>query len=284
MQGRTTKTTDCASVRELLIDFEAERLDAGARARVAAHLEGCAACRQAAALEAELTSALDRLPRHHAPAALRRRLAAMVAPPAAVAKERPGDVHPAEARKLRAMIVAMTAVLAVLVVAFVAQRMAPRGESPAAGAHVSADLVAEVVNDHLRVVSSTHPVDIESGGIHQVKPWFLGRLEFAPRVTFSGDADFPLVGGSVGYVHDRRAAVFVFKRRLHTITLLVFPPDGLGMPDDARAPVRLGRLAVTETSARGFSVLLWRDGELGYALVSDVNRQDLEQLAVKINE
>jgi hypothetical protein len=30
-------------------------------------------------------------------------------------------------------------------------------------------------------------------------------------------------------------------------------------------------------------VLLWRDGGLGYALVSDVNPRDLETLAAKIN-
>jgi anti-sigma factor RsiW len=153
---------------------------------------------------------------------------------------------------------------------------APR--PPVGGA---SELVAEAVNDHIRVISSTHPVDIESGGIHQVKPWFTGRLDFAPRVGFSGDDDFPLVGGSVGYFRDRKAAVFVFKRRLHTITLLVFPPEGLTWPTNGLS--RVGRLSVSETNARGFSVLTWRDGGLGYALVSDVNVRDLEALAVRLN-
>ena len=38
---------------------------------------------------------------------------------------------------------------------------------------------------------------------------------------------------------------------------------------------RRGRAEVYRTSARGFNVLLWRDGELGYALVSDVSAGDL---------
>jgi anti-sigma factor RsiW len=159
--------------------------------------------------------------------------------------------------------------------------VATRVTAPRAPAGAPLELVAEAVNDHIRVISSTHPVDIESGGIHQVKPWFTGRLEFAPRVAFSGDADFPLVGGSVGYFRDRKAAVFVFKRRLHTITLLVVPPDGLAWPTEGLA--RVGRLSVSEASARGFSVLMWRDGGLGYVLVSDVNVRDLEALAGKIN-
>jgi anti-sigma factor RsiW len=36
------------------------------------------------------------------------------------------------------------------------------------------------------------------------------------------------------------------------------------------------------TTARGFSVILWRAGELGYALVSDVERPELTQLGVKL--
>ena len=159
--------------------------------------------------------------------------------------------------------------------------VAVRTTTPRPSAGGASEMVREAVNDHLRVVSSSHPVEIESGGIHQVKPWFTGRLEFAPRIAFSGDAEFPLVGGSIGYFRDRKAAVFVFKRRLHTITLLVFPPDGLDWPTDGLA--QLGPLSVAEESSRGFSVLLWRDGAFGYVLVSDVNSRDLEMLAARLN-
>ena len=36
---------------------------------------------------------------------------------------------------------------------------------------IAVSVVAEAINDHLRVLYSEHPVEIESGGIHQVKPW-----------------------------------------------------------------------------------------------------------------
>jgi anti-sigma factor RsiW len=45
----------------------------------------------------------------------------------------------------------------------------------------------------------------------------------------------------------------------------------------------VGALSVSEQDSRGFSVLLWQDAGLGYALVSDVNRRDLETLAARIN-
>jgi anti-sigma factor RsiW len=149
------------------------------------------------------------------------------------------------------------------------------------GADVLGEAVGEAVNDHLRVVASTHPVEIEGGGIHQVRPWFTGRLDFAPPVTFSGDADFPLVGGSVGYFHEHKAAVFSFRRRLHAITLLVLPSAGLDWPERDLVPV--GPLSVAVQSARGFTVLLWRDRGFGYVLVSDVNRAELERLATLID-
>ena len=270
-----------------LRDHAAGRLDGRERAEVGAHLERCASCRHAAAVEAELTGALERLPARAAPPALRRRLEALVDPAAralAPAAEAPAAVdgprkgaRSVEGRRGSMWAASFVSACAAAALVLIATRLT----APGPGAGGASELVAEAVNDHIRVTSSTHPVDIESGGIHQVKPWFTGRLEFAPRVAFSGDDDFPLVGGSVGYVRDRKAAVFVFKRRLHTITLLVFPPEGLTWPNDNVS--RIGRLSVSETSTRGFSVLTWRDGGLGYALVSDVNVRDLEALAGRIN-
>ena len=83
--------------------------------------------------------------------------------------------------------------------------------------------------------------------MHQVRPWLTGRLDFAPVIPFGGDADFPLRGGTVEYFLDRRAAVAVYGRRLHTVTLIVTRADGLPWPDatlgrDERA--RLQRAAV----------------------------------------
>ena len=134
-------------------------------------------------------------------------------------------------------------------------------------------LTHEAINDHLRITFSEHPIEIASGGIHQVKPWFAGKVDFAPVIGFSGDDDFPLVGGSVAYFIDRKAAAFLFQRRLHKISLLVFPIDGLPLP-------RAGSQA---RSARGFNVLFWQANGLGYALVSDVDAAELGALAQRLS-
>lgn len=261
---------NCDDVRIQLLDYQRGRLPLPAQGELRAHLEACPDCTRADAVEHELTSILEhRLPQHPASLALKRRLAAQW--PAAAAVERSWWSR-WQPQLTPALAVAALVLVAAPVLYY--ERAASRLVSERAG------MVGEAVNDHLRLLSSQHPLDIESGGIHQVKPWFAGRLDFAPVVVFEGDADFPLRGGAVGYFRDRKAAVFVYARRLHPISLLVFRADGLPWP--ARDLTRIGPVDAYATTERGFNVILWRRGELGYALVSDVDARELRQLATRM--
>ena len=260
----------CDDVRLRLLDGQRGRLPAGEETKVRAHVAECASCAHEEQAERLLTDALEhRVPQHPASPALKRRLAA--------AWPAPESPSPARWRvRWRVWAPALAAAMvAVVLVPLLSSPPAMLGGRAGMGA-----MVTEAVNDHLRVVSSEHPLDIASGGVHQVKPWFEGRLDFAPVVAFGGDADFPLQGGAVGWFIDRKAATFVFKRRLHAISLFVFRAEGL--PWSARGRERLGTIDVLPTTARGFNVLLWRDGDLGYALVSDVDATELRDLAGRI--
>jgi len=259
----------CADVRLHLLDYQQGRLPAAVHGEVRGHLDGCAECSRADAVEHELTVALEqRLPQHPSSLALKRRLARQYAAPPA---------EPSWWRRARPALVPAIAVAGIVLVAAPAFYY---GRSAARQASERAGMVTEAVSDHLRVLSSQRPLEVESGALHQVKPWFEGRLDFAPVVPFEGDAGFPLKGGAVGYFRDRKAAVFVYARRLHPITLVVFRADGLAWP--ARDLTPIGALSAYATSERGFNVLLWRRGELGYALVSDLNDAELRELAAKL--
>jgi anti-sigma factor RsiW len=118
-------------------------------------------------------------------------------------------------------------------------------------------------------------VEVESSDMHRVKPWFEGRLDFAPT-SFAGDDQFPLEGASVGYFVDRKAAVFVYRARLHVVTLFVMRAEGLSWPASAGGP------PTGVQTDRGFHAILWRHADLGYALVSDVNEDDLRKLAQRV--
>jgi anti-sigma factor RsiW len=254
---------DCTETRNHLHDSQRGTLTGELRARVDSHLAECNACRWEDAVERELSAVLqDRLPRPRAPEALRRSIEKQLMgkpPPAS------GDIR----RTRRVSLFASAAFAAAAVFAILLWKP-----------HGSDAMLAEAVNDHLRVLYSEHPVEIESGGIHQVKPWFTGRLDFAPVTAFAGDDEFPLQGGAVSYFVDRKAAAFIFKRRLHVITLFVFRAEGL--PWSALATQPVGGVRGTLETSRGFHVLMWRKDDLGYALVSDVDPRDLQMLAVKV--
>jgi anti-sigma factor RsiW len=130
------------------------------------------------------------------------------------------------------------------------------------------DVVArEAVGDHLRILIAPH-LDVEASDMHQVKPWFAGKLEFVPPVTFLGDDDFPLRGGALVVFDGHKAAAFVYHRRLHVISLFVYP-----------SPETTGR---TETTRAGFHVIAWRVGDVGMTLVSDVGWDDLRALEARL--
>jgi len=257
----------CDEARALLLDAQRGRLPADRRATLDAHVAGCEACAHEETAETLLSEMLEhRLPQHAAPLALKRRLAATW-PDAPAAAPAP----PWWAGWRRALVPALA--VGVLLLAALPLYYQPSGGG-------GAPMVTEAVNDHLRLLTSQHPVDIESGGMHQVKPWFEGRLDFAPVVRFLGDDDFPLRGGAVGYYLDRKAAVFVFHRRLHAVTLLVFRADGL--PWARRGLEPIGGVQAQVTTSRGFNAIVWREGELGYALVSDVEMPELLKLVGKL--
>ena len=261
---------DCHDVRDQLLDFQQGRLAPDLVMGVRRHLDHCGDCAHADLVERELTQVLERrTPQYSAPVALKRKLAANWPAQAPAAPRRRGGAW------LRLSLpAALAAAVLLLLVPSVRELLTPKSE----GGQV---MVGEAVNDHVRMLQSQRPLEVESSGLHQVIPWFSGKLDFAPRIRFAGDEEFPLRGGAVGYFVDRKAAALVYGRRLHSISLFVFKADGLPWPTAKLEPA--GGAEVYRTSARGFNVLLWREGELGYALVSDVNGADLLLLASKLS-
>ncbi len=259
----------CDDVRFQLLDYQRGRLSTQLQEDVRTHLDTCSMCAHEVAAELLLTEVLEhRLPQHAAPLALKRRLATLWPP---TLRQQPSRW--ALWRRSLVPVLATAAVLLISVpIYYEHTRQSPSGGLPS--------MVAEAVTDHLRLLASQHPLDVESGDMHQVKPWYEGRLDFAPVVTFVGDAEFPLAGGAVGYFLDRKAAVFVFHRRLHAISLIVFPARGVSWPTNGLASI--GPVSAYRTADRGFHVILWRKGEQGCALVSDVDPADLTRLAVRL--
>jgi anti-sigma factor RsiW len=259
---------NCTDARDLLVDLRRDRLPMPAEGALRSHLAGCTACTRLEAAELALDDLLERtLPRRVAPEALKARLARMTE--AGEPRDR-ATRPPALDRWSRLLAPVLVAGLAVAVVGLVLDRRSSRDEATRTA------VVSEAVSDHLRALASARGFELESGDGHEVKPWFEGRLDFAPVIPAPAVADLRLRGGSVGYFRDRKAAVVGYSLRRHAVTLLAFRPDGLGLPE-ARRPD--GNAQVSGSSLRGFRVATWREADIGYALVSDVSPEELDALA-----
>jgi anti-sigma factor RsiW len=242
-----TACPDKAMLLEALLDGE---LDAVHAAEVEAHVAGCAGCR--AALE-DLTALrlMLRTPgvREPAPERLKARIAATIAPAAAAAN----DDRPVSTLRRRAPLAAFGGAVGVAACVALALIVTPMLGTGA--------LEDELVAGHVRSLQASHLIDVATSDQHVVKPWFDGKLDFAPPVIDLAPQGFPIVGGRLDYVDHRAVAAVVYKRGRHLINLFIWPQT-------KAAPA--GR-----HTRDGYTLLDWRQGGMSYWAVSDVNPNDL---------
>lgn len=124
---------------------------------------------------------------------------------------------------------------------------------------------AELVADHVRALRVGPIAEVISTDRHTVKPWFQGRLDFAPPVFDLASAGYPLVGGRIEHVRGNVVATLAYTRNQHVIDVFIWPSS------DRRASVRSLR--------RGFNVVHWADGSMQYWAVSDMDAGEIQNFA-----
>jgi anti-sigma factor RsiW len=134
------------------------------------------------------------------------------------------------------------------------------------------DAVAQgVLASHLRSLVGDHLTDVASTDRHTVKPWFAGKLDYAPPVADLTAQGFPLVGGRIDYIGGRRVAALVYTHGAHKINVFVWPASASEPPP--------GHAAI-----QGYTMLHWTSGGLSYWAVSDADLATLGTLATLIGK
>jgi anti-sigma factor (TIGR02949 family) len=133
-------------------------------------------------------------------------------------------------------------------------------------------LTQEVASAHIRSMQAKHIVDVEGPDHHVVKPWFNGKLDFAPPVPNLEKEGFPLVGGRLDYLNGRPVAALVYKRREHLINLFVWPDSG-GESRDFQRETR-----------QGYHLIHWSKAGMNYWIVSDLDPTEVSELAQRLRE
>jgi anti-sigma factor RsiW len=129
-----------------------------------------------------------------------------------------------------------------------------------------AALQHDVLAAHVRSLVQDKPIQIASSDGHTVKPWFNGRVDFAPPVKDLTANGFQLIGGRVDFVDNRRVAAIVYKRREHVINVFLWPATGSQMHG---AHLMAGN---------GYNILTWSAPGTVYWAVSDLNAVELSEL------
>jgi anti-sigma factor RsiW len=127
------------------------------------------------------------------------------------------------------------------------------------------DLLDEAVASHVRSLQVGHLMDVASSDQHTVKPWFNGKLDFAPNVKDFAEQGFPLVGGRLDYLDGRNVAALIYRRNKHFINVFIWPATSTKKIEVVRR--------------RGFSVVTVSTSGMRYCLVSDLNEKELRTLA-----
>jgi anti-sigma factor RsiW len=241
----------CETTRPLIEAYVDGELDLVRTVEIEQHLQGCAACtrvyRNQQALHAALASAAGAL-YYTAPAGLQRRIQDSVRK---AEPERPVRwVLPWRNLSL----VAAVAVLLLASWAVLRFASAPSGD---------ALLAQEVVAGHVRSLQANHLGDVISTDQHTVKPWFDGKIDFAPPVNDFAAQGFPLWGGRLDYLDNRPVAALVYQKQKHFINVFIWPASQGGSTTPQ---------ALTE---QGYNLEHWVQGGMNYWVISDVNSADL---------
>ncbi|HKW36324.1 MAG TPA: hypothetical protein VJO54_00775, partial [Burkholderiales bacterium] len=128
----------------------------------------------------------------------------------------------------------------------------------------------EVLASHVRATLTSRFYDVESSDQHTVKPWLSSRLPFSPPVADYSASGFELIGGRLDYIGAQPVSVLVYKRRQHVIDVFIWPVE---TPKADRLQER-----------DGFNIEHFAENGMGYWLVSDLGRKELNDLARLIAE
>jgi anti-sigma factor RsiW len=238
---------NCHEIHPMLHAYVDSELDLMPSIEVDRHLKTCSAC---TAMKRSLESLRATLRNndlaYRAPDALRARILQSVAP---AIEEKPQ-------RNSRPWVWQLLA-LGSLGFAVFTLMLQPTGNSP------QDRLADEAISGHVRSLMAGHLMDVVSTDQHTVKPWFNGKIDFAPEVKDFAAQGFPLIGGRLDYLEGQTVAALVYQRNKHTINAFVWPAKNA--------------TGTTIQERRGYTVINRDANGLHYCIVSDLNGKELQE-------
>jgi anti-sigma factor RsiW len=140
-----------------------------------------------------------------------------------------------------------------------------------------AALVEEAVRSHHRAL----PLEVMAadvvGGEGPILAWFADKLDFNPAPPHFRADGVRLVGARLSHLREWPAAYIRYELPRGQAGLFIVD-DPKGRFDASGRQVQLGQRVVQLVAARGYNVAVWRDREIVYSLVSDLDEAALYEL------
>jgi anti-sigma factor RsiW len=234
-----------------LIDGE---LDAMRALEIEAHVAGCPRCATELRQFRDMRHAMSGANlRFAAPAALQRRIDAMIPAPSV------RTTAPSRRSLLKgfAFGTALSAIAATGVVFMVVR------------SNRDQQILGDAVSAHLRSLQAGHLTDVPSNDQNAVKPWFSDKLAVAPPVIDLAAQGFTLLGGRLDTIDGKPVAAIVYRRSGHVINLFV------------AAAASAGHTAARGEAVQGFNTQRWSDQGLRFIAISDLGADELRDFHVK---
>jgi anti-sigma factor RsiW len=256
----------CETAQELIHGYLDGELDLSRSLEVEQHMQECQVCASAYRNQTALRSAFKNSSLYYsAPETLEKRIRA------SLRREAKSEVG---RRSFGWRWLAVGVALAsVLLMALVVWRAVP-------GLRPSGDdlLAQEIVSNHVRSLQlESHRADVISSDQHTVKPWFDGKLDFAPPVKDFSSQGFPLIGGRLEYLNNRAVAALIYQRQKHFINLYIWPAE--------QSPAEQRKAAGEVPGKRqGYNLLHWTNAGMNYWAISDLNGVELHEFARLVQE
>lgn len=237
----------CDEVRILLDPLIDDELPANEFTSVKAHTDDCADCSRELDELTTLRRSLRSLPRPELPRSLRNEVIAIIDD-----MSKSGSVLTNLRWALPVLTHAGAALIGGLIVLGVTRMTLP----PTPKEH-------EMIAAHVRSLMDERLTQVADSDTHKVKPWFAGKLNYSPIVVDLATEGFPLAGGRVDYLNDRKVAALVYMRREHKINLFVIPVSEIGSTETVRH------------SRNGFNLVGWRRRGFQFWAISDLSEKEL---------
>lgn len=253
---------DCREMARAVDAYLDGEFDGREQAEADAHLEGCERCRALVAAQRRLHEAV------------RAKLREAMTPPSSAGRapaELRARIEGALQRSRRPLWRRLLAPIPVATLAACAA-----GALLVLFTHAPDDaLVVEAIRSHHRGL----PLEVTAASVGEgsIPAWFAGKLDFNPTPPHFHADGVHVLGARLSHLRDLPAAYIRYEVPSGHAGLFIVddPKRRFG---DAGREVKVGEGVVRLVNARGYNVAVWRNDEIVYSLVSDLDERALFDL------